>query len=110
MIYESSEFNIIEVKRYDLDAYANLNMDISHPEDPPEWVITVQRLPIETYPQTSEFHTTFAQIHPEANASTFIEQALPLINSWFETMAVTAHLENDFPQTPQANLVVMYSE
>lgn len=114
MIYECDEYQITLVQRLDnIDEFNNYLIadtalgDNTQPMN--NWVITVQRLPLDSYPETSELHLSFSIIDPTVNATVFLNQALPEINTWIENMDATAHLENTFVPASNANLTVMFS-
>lgn len=109
MLYECDEYQITLVRRYDdLEGY-NEFMTSNSTEILKNWVITVQRLPLDTYPQTSELHLPFGVIDPTVNVTVFINQVLPEVNTWIQEMDATAHLENNFVPASNANLTVMFS-
>lgn len=110
-IYESDEYQITLVRRYDdLDGY-NDWWSSNSTATFQQWVITVQRLPLDSYPQTSELFLGFNVIDPTVNVTTFIDQVLPEINTWIQAMDATSttDLENNFVQAADANLTVMFS-
>lgn len=102
-IYESDAYNIESITRsnteiiFDEEANANINFNY--------YSAVLQRLPLSSYPLTTEITFTSREVSPDLEKSEWIAQALPVINA--DLAAFDAEFTGELPEA--ANVTIDFS-
>jgi len=103
-LYESDVYNIESITRsnteiiFDEEANANINFN---------WYnVILQRLPLSSYPLTTEITFSSKEVSPDLEKSEWVAQALPVINAYLATF--DAEFIGELPEA--ANVIIDFND